>query len=101
MLSSDSVRVAVRVRPFNDREIRLGSKPCIKMQGEETQITSPDGKVFKFTYDYSYWSHDESASLFASQEIVFNNLGRSVLDNAWQGYNTSLFAYGQTGAGKV
>ena len=31
---------------------------------------------------------------------VYNDLGQSVLDNAWAGYNTSLFAYGQTGSGK-
>jgi len=34
------------------------------------------------------------------QQIIFNDLGLEVLDNAWKGYNTSLFAYGQTGSGK-
>ena len=31
---------------------------------------------------------------------VFNDLGKGVLDNAWKGFNCSLFAYGQTGSGK-
>jgi hypothetical protein len=31
---------------------------------------------------------------------VYSDLGKTVLDNAWGGYNTSLFAYGQTGSGK-
>lgn len=31
---------------------------------------------------------------------MFDDLGRGVLDNAWLGYNCSLFAYGQTGSGK-
>lgn len=34
------------------------------------------------------------------QQVVFDDLGRGVLDNAWKGYNCSLFAYGQTGSGK-
>lgn len=34
------------------------------------------------------------------QRKVFNDLGKGVLDNAWNGYNCSLFAYGQTGSGK-
>lgn len=34
------------------------------------------------------------------QQIVFDDLGKGVLDNAWKGYNCSLFAYGQTGSGK-
>ena len=34
------------------------------------------------------------------QKGVFNDLGKGVLENAWKGYNCSLFAYGQTGSGK-
>ena len=34
------------------------------------------------------------------QKRVFDDLGRGVLENAWKGYNCSLFAYGQTGSGK-
>lgn len=37
---------------------------------------------------------------FYLQKKIFNNLGRGVLENAWKGYNCSLFAYGQTGSGK-
>ena len=37
---------------------------------------------------------------FYFQQKVFDDLGRGVLDNAWKGYNCSLFAYGQTGSGK-
>ena len=29
-----------------------------------------------------------------------NLLGNNVLEKAWQGLNSTLFAYGQTGAGK-
>ncbi|GMR41799.1 hypothetical protein PMAYCL1PPCAC_11994 [Pristionchus mayeri] len=64
-----------------------------------------------FTFDYSYWSHDgfkedsdgyfsPSDSKYADQRKVFSDLGKGVLDNAWAGYNCSLFAYGQTGSGK-
>jgi hypothetical protein len=31
---------------------------------------------------------------------VYNELGVGVLENAWEGYNSTLFAYGQTGSGK-
>lgn len=34
------------------------------------------------------------------QKRVFEELGHGVLENAWKGYNCSLFAYGQTGSGK-
>jgi hypothetical protein len=35
-----------------------------------------------------------------NQKKVFNDLGSGVLNNAWEGFNASLFAYGQTGSGK-
>lgn len=38
--------------------------------------------------------------LLLLQKVVFQDLGQGVLDNAWKGYNCSLFAYGQTGSGK-
>lgn len=54
-----SVKVAVRVRPFNDREIKGGSKCCMKMNGPTTIIVDPaTGKDKPFTFDYSFWSHD-------------------------------------------
>ena len=51
-------------------------------------------------YDYSYDSSDPKSDNYASQETVWNDLGTVVLDNAWDGYNVTLFAYGQTGSGK-
>jgi hypothetical protein len=40
---------------------------------------------------------DPTTEQFASQEVVFDSLGRDILDNAFQGYNACIFAYGQTG----
>ena len=37
---------------------------------------------------------------YSDQDDAYNALGKQVLDNAWEGFNTCLFAYGQTGAGK-
>ena len=34
------------------------------------------------------------------QEMVYNDLGKDLLQNAFEGYNCALFAYGQTGSGK-
>ncbi len=37
---------------------------------------------------------------FVFQKMVFNDVGKGILNNAWNGYNSTLFAYGQTGSGK-
>lgn len=108
-----SVKVAVRVRPFNERELKGNSKCCVKMQGPTTQLIDPaTGKDKTFTFDYSFWSHDgfeevdgilkkkNGQGIYATQQEVYECLGKQVLDNAWEGYHCCLFAYGQTGSGK-
>lgn len=37
---------------------------------------------------------------FASQNQVYNDIGKEMLQHAFEGYNVCIFAYGQTGAGK-
>ncbi|CAI5683073.1 unnamed protein product [Oreochromis niloticus] len=43
---------------------------------------------------------DSQKDKFAGQDVVFQCLGESLLDNAFMGYNACIFAYGQTGSGK-
>lgn len=50
-----------------------------------------------FAFDHCFFSTDPEAPNFASQDIVFDSVGRDILDNAFQGYNACIFAYGQTG----
>ncbi|XP_041460234.1 kinesin-like protein KIF28P isoform X3 [Lytechinus variegatus] len=113
---AESVKVAVRCRPFNSREKARNAKLIINMSGNTTTITNPEDpkeEPRKFNFDYSYWSHDgfkapatddgylePSNSKYCDQKRVFEDLGKGVLANAWQGYNSCLFAYGQTGSGK-
>lgn len=111
---AEAVKVAVRVRPFNAREIERNAQLIIGMDGNTTTIQDPEkpqDEPRKFTFDHSYWSHDGYKteedgyftpvnSKYADQKKVFNDLGNAVLNNAWEGYNTTLFAYGQTGSGK-
>ncbi|KAK9411114.1 kinesin-like KIF16B [Crotalus adamanteus] len=106
-----SVKVAVRVRPINRREQELDAKFIISMEKNQTKITNlkiPEGgtgdlgreRTKIFTYDFSYFSADPERPNYASQEMVFNNLGIDVLQSAFEGYNACIFAYGQTGSGK-
>ncbi|KAM8875094.1 kinesin-like protein KIF1A isoform 14-T14 [Spinachia spinachia] len=102
-MAGASVKVAVRVRPFNSREIGKDSKCIIQMSGNTTTIVNPkqakDNKSFNF--DYSYWSHTSPEDInYASQVQVYKDIGDEMLLHAFEGYNVCIFAYGQTGAGK-
>ena len=107
-----SVKVAVRVRPFNTREKDNKSTCSIEMNGNQTIIKDELDQPRTFTFDHSFWSHDcyieqengylspDSSGKYADQAFVFETLGKQILDNAWEGYHCCLFAYGQTGSGK-
>lgn len=122
-MADENVKVAVRVRPFNSREKERGSTLIIEMDNPKTIINDPSGEKQPkpFTFDYSFYSHDQFHELeedgeqgvkglmvadagkehiYHNQMFVFNDVGKGVLANAYAGFNTSLFAYGQTGAGK-
>ncbi|XP_053099885.1 kinesin-like protein KIF13A isoform X3 [Hemicordylus capensis] len=109
-MSDTKVKVAVRVRPMNRRELELNTKCIVEMEGNQTVLHPPPSnnkqgenrrppKVFAF--DYCFWSMDESnTEKYAGQEVVFKCLGEGILEKAFQGYNACIFAYGQTGSGK-
>ncbi|KER27224.1 hypothetical protein T265_05691 [Opisthorchis viverrini] len=98
-----SVKVAVRVRPFNKREISAQSTCVISMDGKTTSIRRPNSKEppKTFEFDHSYWSHTNSSDTrFCNQSQVYEQLGVNTLRHAMEGYNVCIFAYGQTGSGK-
>ncbi|KAM9783257.1 kinesin-like protein KIF13A [Neosynchiropus ocellatus] len=108
-MSDSKVKVAVRVRPMNRREVELNTKCVLDMEDNRAVLHPPaadakaDGRkqAKVFAFDHCFWSMDEAnVPKYAGQEVVFKCLGEGILENAFQGYNACIFAYGQTGSGK-
>ncbi len=72
------------------------------MDGQQVRLTNPDnGEIKKFAFHRCYWSTDDSLGKPpVSNDFVFNDIGKEILEHIYQGYNSTVFAYGQTGAGK-
>ena len=113
-MAGGNIKVVVRVRPFNGRELDRKAKCVVHMKDNQTILVPPpdaeerlrksggkglDGQKV-FAYDKSYWSFNRADDHFAGQDNLFNDLGAPLLDNAFKGYNNCIFAYGQTGSGK-
>ena len=90
--ATDNVLVAVRVRPLVERE--RSSKSFITVQSNTTLVADlkPEPKSFHF---------DHIVAEDATQADVFEAVARPITDYCLQGYNGTIFAYGQTGAGKT
>lgn len=117
-MSGSNIKVVVRCRPLNSRGINIDNvciyhhiytftiekargAPClIRMEGNKTIITKPATQgpkptpedVKAFTFDQSYWSADKNDPDYADQERVYNDLGKELLDHAFDGYNCCIFA---------
>ena len=88
-------------------EIARGAKTLIHMQGNQTILDPPEAgsaqdtkraterKPMTFSFDKSYWSagpRDEP--VYCSQQTLFDDLGRELLDHGFSGFNTCILACG-------
>ncbi|BEI81426.1 hypothetical protein CcaverHIS002_0205860 [Cutaneotrichosporon cavernicola] len=111
MSGGGNIKVVVRCRPLNSREIARGAKSLIRMEGNRTILDPPEVQTTSaraiekksqvFSFDKSYWSaSSKDDPRYASQQTLFDDLGVELLNHSFEGFNTCIFAYGQTGSGK-
>ncbi len=88
-----SVKVAIRVRPFNERQKFLGCICCVEMKDNTTVVYENKQKNKKqhyFTFDYSFWSHDgfqtredglmiPTSDKYIDQIAVYGEIGYQIL----------------------
>jgi len=94
----DNVKVCVRCRPLNKKETSEGNRLVVSVSGKSLSIRNPNGsqdeppKVFSFDHVFGQDS---------KQLDIYNLISRPIVDAVVEGYNGTVFAYGQTGTGKT
>nr|KAF6471468.1 kinesin family member 3B [Molossus molossus] len=98
--SSESVRVVVRCRPMNGKEKAASYDKVVDVDVKLGQVSvkNPRGVAHEmpktFTFDAVYdWN--------AKQFELYDETFRPLVDSVLQGFNGTIFAYGQTGTGKT
>ncbi|CAD8175364.1 unnamed protein product [Paramecium octaurelia] len=86
-----NVQVAIRVRPFNEKELKQKEGVCLETS--EKQVTLLQSARL-FTFDYVF---DQNAS----QDQVYKKCVSNLVQRCFEGYNSTILAYGQTGSGKT
>ncbi|XVF36591.1 hypothetical protein REPUB_Repub19eG0070400 [Reevesia pubescens] len=92
MENSESVRVAVNIRPLITNELLNGCTDCITVVPGEPQVHIGS---HAFTYDYVYGGAGSPSS------AVYDDCVAPLVDALFHGYNATVLAYGQTGSGKT
>ena len=95
-MSRKNIKVFCRFRPLNVNELIHGSERMIKIQDENNvSVRSNESKqVNKFKFDRIF-AED------STQERVYQIVGKPLVDEILEGYNATIFAYGQSSSGKT
>uniref|UniRef100_A0A3Q2PC54 Kinesin-like protein n=1 Tax=Fundulus heteroclitus TaxID=8078 RepID=A0A3Q2PC54_FUNHE len=96
---SDNVKVVVRCRPLNQKEKMMAHKQAVvvdEIRGTITvnKLENPHELPKTFTFDTVFGPDSK-------QLDVYNLTARPIVDSVLEGYNGTIFAYGQTGTGKT
>ncbi|ORZ35888.1 P-loop containing nucleoside triphosphate hydrolase protein, partial [Catenaria anguillulae PL171] len=94
---SESIRVCLRCRPFSEKEKTAGFSRVVRFDSPTSlTITNPKNQddTKQFTFDAVY---DEEST----QRAVYEGTAREIVNAVLQGFNGTVFVYGQTGTGKT
>ncbi|XP_065087871.1 kinesin-like protein KIF18A isoform X2 [Ochlerotatus camptorhynchus] len=116
MADCQNIRVAVRVRPLNRRELEQNQRNIIKVLDRTTLMFDPDEDEDEFFFHGMKQTHrdmtkrvkkkltmeyDDVFDGEANNEDVFRACTKPLVQSVMDGYNCSVFVYGATGAGKT
>ncbi|NXB76173.1 CENPE protein, partial [Donacobius atricapilla] len=93
MAEEGAVTVCVRVRPLIARENASGDKVSLHWRSENNTVSDVNGTKI-FSYDRVFHSSDNTQQLYDGVAVP-------IIQSAVQGYNGTIFAYGQTASGKT
>ncbi len=94
------MKVCVRVRPLNSKETSEGNQKVVSVDKSTGSISvrnpnSNSGEPPKvYTFDHVFGDD-------AKQLDIYNLVSRPIVEAVLEGYNGTVFAYGQTGTGKT
>ncbi|OMJ80828.1 hypothetical protein SteCoe_18830 [Stentor coeruleus] len=95
--SESNIKVIARFRPLINIEKELTESKELELKFlNEFTVGIP-----KMMDEYETFSFDRVFNSNASQEEIFDFVGRPIIQEVLTGYNGTVFAYGQTGSGKT
>eukprot|EP00667_Euglena_gracilis_P009614 EG_transcript_9771 len=94
--AGENIKVAVRVRPLFQKEIDRGDKECVEcdLASNQVIVRGETGNPYTWTFDYVF------NKTFAQKDI-FIQVIHPMIESVMEGFNATIFAYGQSGSGKT
>ena len=96
-----NVLVVARVRPLNSSEIERGSKCCLDFDSDGKGVTINMASEMSSAYGQNKFVFDRVFDMKSQQREVYDVAARPIIDSVLEGFNGTIFAYGQTSSGKT
>lgn len=94
--AAENIKVLVRCRPLSDKEKHNGYKSCVDMD-----MTANTVSVKSLIGEPDRWTFDAVINNTYSQKDIFTQYIQPLVDCVLDGFNATVFAYGQSGSGKT
>ena len=105
--SETNIKVVIRCRRRSEREMQENSPIIVTTNGARSEDITVEASVPTTTFGVvalpttRTYPFDMVFGPEADQALIYNDVVAPMLDEVVQGYNCTLFAYGQTGTGKT
>ncbi|KAH8234642.1 hypothetical protein KR032_001131 [Drosophila birchii] len=111
-----NIKVAVRVRPYNARELEQKQRSIVKVMDRSALLFDPDEEDDEFFFQGAKQQYrditkrmnkkltmefDRVFDIDNTNQDLFEECTAPLVDSVLAGYNCSVFVYGATGAGKT
>jgi len=97
--AKENVQVVVRVRPISSKELKAADTAVVTADEARKEVHVPLNP--KRSTQYRTYSFDHVFGPTTTQQHLYDVMCRPIVDEVLQGFNCTIFAYGQTGTGKT
>ena len=101
---NNNIKVYARFRPLNDMEISLLNNNIgwITPEYQDDNIIIMKNRNYNITKDnIPSFTFDKVFKETTPQIEIYENIGKEIVKDVMDGYNGTIFAYGQSGSGKT
>ncbi|CAH0394745.1 unnamed protein product [Bemisia tabaci] len=97
----ECVQVVVRCRPMNQKEVEQGYNNVVEVYPDSSSVEIINPKDDNMKTNKKAFTFDAVHDWKSTQQSIYDELVRPLVDSVLMGFNGTIFAYGQTGTGKT
>jgi kinesin family protein 5 len=91
-----NVSVICRFRPLNEKEKNISQELCVDFVDKQQVVINSNGE-----HNHYRFQLDRIFDTNSNQQEVYDHAAKPIIESVLEGFNGTIFAYGQTSSGKT